>query len=150
MSATKTAPAKAAKAAAVKATPAAVDWDRLPAPTVTTYVRAAAGRPSVEETTPQAIKDRVLEGHKGSVEQGSAWFRVQRCNTPANAEEFLRLLRRYAVNRKLTLKGKVLTDAELNTLIQNKEVPPSTPSGSVVSFAVVDKISRPRKAKEAS
>ncbi len=152
MSATKTAkaPVKAPAAAKVTSTPASVDWDALPAPQLTTYVRVAPGRSSVEETTPEGIKARVRQAHEGSVAKGSAEYRTQQCGTADNAEQFLKLMRRYAVYIKVTLKGKVLTDSEINTLIQAQELPAGTKTGTVVSFAVVNKESRPRKDKPAT
>lgn len=150
-------PAKAVKAAAkpeapakVTETPAALSWDELPPAQVTEYARviASAGRPSVEETTPEPIKVRVKEGFEKTKAKGETVFQTQQCLTPDHAEQFVKLLKRYAAHTGVTARAKVLTDSEVNTLVQRGGLPAGIKTGTVVSFAIKEKETRTRKPKE--
>lgn len=154
--AVKPTPAKVAAKAAPKTaekptekvadTTAALDWSNLPPAQAVTYVRVTA-RPSVEETTPEVIKSRVREAFEATTASGAPKFKTQMCGTAEHAEAFLKFAKRYATHVSGTLRGKVLTDAEINDLIQRHELPPGVPSGTVVSFAVKARETRQRKDK---
>lgn len=143
----------AAAASKVTETAAAILWDDLPEAEVTTYVRAGSSRQSVEESTPAPVKSRVNEGREKTASAFAANPKalpvnlIQPCGTPERAAAFMSLGRKYATFLGQTMRGKVVSDAELNVLVQNGKLPPATPSGTVVAFSVKPAEQRKRIAK---
>lgn len=125
MPAKSTAPAKAQSAA--EQTAQTFDWAALPKAEVPEYTRSTALPKDVEQTTPQPIKDKVLESfnaYEGPIPAGTvdaagkpiperksaklSW-RVQECGTVERAKEFQRLAKRYALGHdpRMTLRSAI-------------------------------------------
>jgi hypothetical protein len=121
----------------VEATPAVpTDWDALPSAEIAVYTRNAPAK-NLEETTPGAIKTRVLQAYQGTKLKGETVFFVQQCGTPEKAAEFLKLARRYATFKGYTLRGKENPFA-VTVRVDGKE-PVTYPAGSEVRYAVKDR-----------
>jgi hypothetical protein len=135
-------PAKKTAEPKVVETPAALDWSALPPADIVQYVRTSPRAIDREASTPTVIKERVTKGFEATAKKGAPVYYTQACGDNAHAEEFLNLARKYATFREYTLRGKVLTDPEVKTLIANGVLPGTTRMGSVVSFAVKPKETR--------
>lgn len=110
---------------------AAFDWDALPEVQEPTKDDSPVGhrRIDVEEDTPQAIKDRVIEAYEiyseNATDEKGEWlesksalaaatrksWRTQECGTAEMALEFVRLAKRYCEKReeRLTFRGAPVT-----------------------------------------
>ncbi len=150
---TASAPVKAAKAAQPKVTEtsAAIAWDMFPSAEVVTYTRTVAPRVDREASTPAIVKAGLIKGFELTTAKGldakgkeQSVTQVQRCGTAAGAEAFEKAAKAYAKFRGWTLRGRILTDSELNSAIQRQSLPAGTPSGSVYSFAVKSREVRTR------
>lgn len=90
----------------VSETPASVNWDDLPVAEVATYVRSTPVKADPEETTPSAIKSRVTAAFEASLKKGESVYFWQECGTAERAAEFLKLARKYAAHKGMTLRTK--------------------------------------------
>jgi hypothetical protein len=93
----------------VQDTPAAVNWDALPDAETVEYTRVTGGKPSIADTTPQIVKDRVSSAFVASTEAGKPVYKSQACGS-VDAAEFEKLMRRWARSIEKTVKGKVVED----------------------------------------
>jgi len=91
---------------------AAFDWSTVAAPTVAVYARNTPGRQNVETTTPQFIKDCITSGFEKTAKNLDAkgrpspvWLTLK-LDTPARADEFLKLGKKYATSREYTMRGE--------------------------------------------
>jgi hypothetical protein len=94
----------------VQDTPAAVDWDSLPDAETVEYTRVVGGKPSIADTTPQLVKDRVASAFVASEEAGKPVYKSQACGSVDAATEFEKLMRRWSRSIQRTVKGKVVED----------------------------------------
>lgn len=122
----------AVKKTAAEATAQTFNWDSLPAAEVPEYTRSAALPKNVEETTPTAIKDKLLESLKAYVPAVPAHtdakgkhvagvgvklsWRTQECGTEERAKEFQKLAKRYALGHdpRFTLRSAIVASDVTN------------------------------------
>lgn len=141
--------ATAEVAAAVKTTKAtvaasapAIDWDDLaasvPDATVVKYTRTT-GQVDRETSTPEFVKGRVTAAYAltAAASNGKPVSQFQILPTVAAAEAFLKLGKLYASFSSMTMRGKVLSDAEVARAVELGNLPVNLKATvPVVSYTV--------------